>query len=72
MSATIYKIIFAEKPVQIVMPTLTDIKALLNDNEQLLDLLLLNEIDIVSDNVSIHSKIYETALKNRLVDTTAN
>ena len=66
----IYKIQFIDKPMQLVMPSMTDIKILISENEDILDMLLMNKIHITCDNVSIHSKVYETALKNRLVEPT--
>lgn len=70
-TTTIYKIHCPTLSCELVFPTINDIKALLHKEEELLDLLLLNEIKILPETVSIDSKKYKTALHNRLIKTIA-
>ena len=66
---TIYKLVFSN--TELVLPTLNDIKTVILDNEELFDLLLLKKLEIVSETVDIHSKKYQTACKNSLVQIKA-
>ena len=66
---TIYKIYFPYSCCELVVPTLNDIKSLLLDNnEEMLDMLLQSKIKILSENVNVKSKKYQTALHNRQVE----
>ena len=61
----IYKIVFGKG--ELVLPTLNDIKAVIMDNEELLDMLILKKLDIVTEVVNKSSRRYTTALSNALV-----
>ena len=63
--ATIFKLVFGKG--ELVLPTLNDIKAVIMDNEELLDMLLLKQLDIQTEQVDKHSKKYQTAVTNALV-----
>ena len=66
---TIYKIYFPYSCCELVVPTLNDIKSLLLDNnEEMLDMLLQGKIKILTEDVTINSKKYQTALHNRQVE----
>ena len=67
---TIYSLLFKNNNVQLVLPSIDDIKCMIMENEELLNLLLLNQLIIVPKTVNTDSKIYKTALHNRILDTT--
>ena len=66
-TVTIYKIYCPTLSCELVFPSLSDIKLLLHNEEELFDLLLLNKIQVIKETVSIDSKRYQTALHNRQV-----
>lgn len=66
-TATIYKIHCPTLSCELVFPSINDIKLLLYNEEELFDLLLLNEIQVIKEKVSINSEQYQTALHNRQV-----
>ena len=67
MSTTIYKLASINQGIELIMPSLNDIKLLVLENEQILDLLLQNKLKVEEEVVSTDSKKYQTALKNRVV-----
>ena len=70
MSKTIqiYQITYDNGTVRLLFPTLSDIKCLLKENEELFDMLLLNQLQITPLHVMKHSKLYKVAMQNRLVE----
>ena len=54
--------------VKLLIPNLNDIKCLLKENENLLDMLLLNQLHIRSLLVIENCKMHKIALRNRLVE----
>ena len=64
----VYQIEFVDKPVRIVFPTINDVKLLIKEQEEMLDMLLLNKLKIRTEYVCKGSKIYRTALKNRIIE----
>ena len=67
MSTTIYKLCSVNNlnlSIELVLPTLNDIKVLVLENEKILDLLLQNRLKVEKEVVSTRSKKYHTALKN--------
>ena len=67
MATTIYKLVSVNPSIELVLPSLNDIKLLVLENEQILDLLLQNKLKVEQEVVSTNSKKYETAMKNRIV-----
>ena len=67
MKTTIYKVILPETCCELLLPSANDIKLLLLDNEELLDMLILKKIDILTENVDKNSQQYKTALANQLI-----
>ena len=65
--ATIYKIILPKTKCELLLPTITDIKTILIDEENLFDMFILKQIDIRTETVDKNSKLYQTALKNKIV-----
>ena len=66
-TATIYKVYFPYTSCELVFPSMHDIKCFFLDNDSVLDLLFERKISIENETVSIDSRKYQTALKNRLV-----
>ena len=54
--------------VKLLIPSLNDIKCLLKENKNLLDMLLLNQLDVRSILVLENCKMHKIALQNRLVE----
>ena len=67
MATTIYKLVSVNPSIELVLPSLNDIKLLVLENEQMLDLLLQNKLKVEEEVVAKNSTKYETAMKNRLV-----
>ena len=67
MTTTIYKLCSTNLEVEFVFPSLNDIKLVVLDNEELLDLLLQNKLKVEEERVSTDSCKYRTAIKNRMV-----
>ena len=67
MTTTIYKVSSTNLDVEFVFPSLNDIKLIVMDNEELLDLLLQNKLRVEEEVVSKDSCKYQTAMKNRMV-----
>ena len=67
MTTTIYKLVSVNPSIELVLPSLNDIKLVVLENEQILDLLLQNKLKVEQEVVSTNSKKYETAMKNRIV-----
>ena len=67
MSTTIYKLSSTNLDVEFVFPSLNDIKLIVMDNEELLDMLLQNKLRVEKEIVSTRSKKYKTAMKNSMI-----
>ena len=67
MTTTIYKLSSASQNVEFVFPSLNDIKLVVLDNQELLDLLLQNKLRVEEEIVSTDSRKYKTALKNSMI-----
>ena len=61
----IYSINF--KNMKLILPTINDVKAIVMENEELFDLLLLNKLRIETNMVAKESKRYKVALKNAIL-----
>ena len=68
MTSTVYKLCFLNRSCELVLPTINDIKVLILDNEEILDMILQNKVSIEEEMVSVDSNKYKTALKNRVVE----
>ena len=68
MTTTIYKLSSMNLGIEFVFPSLNDIKLVVLDNEELLDLLLQNKLIVEEEIVSTDSKKYKTAIKNHVVN----
>lgn len=55
------------KNVKLILPTINDVKAIVMENEELFDLLLLNKLKIEINMVAKESKQYKVALKNAIL-----
>ena len=55
------------KNVKLILPTINDVKAIVMENEELFDLLLLNKLKIETNMVAKESKQYKVALKNAIL-----
>ena len=67
MATTIYKLTSINLGIELVLPSLNDIKLVVLDNEELLDLLLQNKLRVEEEIVLTDSKKYKTAMKNRMI-----
>ena len=67
MTTTIYKLCSINLGVEFVFPSVSDIKLVVLDNEELLDLLLQNKFKVEEERVSTDSCKCMTAIKNRMV-----
>ena len=67
MTTTIYKLCSINLGIELVLPSLNDIKLVVLDNEQLLDMLLQNKLRVEEERVSKNSRKYETAMKNSMI-----
>ena len=67
MSTVIYKLCSTTLDVELVLPSLNDIKLVVMDNDELLDLLLRNKLRVEEVRVSTDSCKYRTAIKNRMI-----
>ena len=67
MTTTIYKLSSASQNVEFVFPSLNDIKLIVMDNDELLDLLLQNKLRVEEEIVSKNSRKYQTAIKNSMI-----
>ena len=68
MTSTVYKLCFCNQECELILPSINDIKVLILDNEEILDMLLQNKVKIEEEIVVVDSPKYKTALKNRLVE----
>ena len=64
---TIYSLEFVDKHCNLYLPTRNDLKYLLGENEELINMLIDNKLKIKHENVVINSKKHRTALNNRLI-----
>ena len=55
------------KNMKLILPTINDVKAIVMENEELFDLLLLNKLKIETNMVAKESKQYKVALKNAIL-----
>ena len=68
MSSIIYKLSFLNQSCELILPSINDIKVLVMENEEILDMLLQKKVSIEEEMVLVDSTKYKTALKNRLVE----
>ena len=55
--------------IRLVMPSILDVKYLIHNQEDLLDMLLLKQLKVTPVHVMKGSQMYRVALQNRLVNT---
>ena len=67
MTTTIYKLCSINQGIEFVFSSLNDIKLVVMDNDELLDLLLRNKLRVEEERVSTDSCKYKTALKNSMI-----
>ena len=68
MTSKVYKLCFLNQSCELILPSINDIKALVMENEEILDMLLRKKVSIEEEMVLIDSNKYRTAIKNRIVD----
>ena len=68
MTSTVYKLCFLNQSCELILPSINDIKVLILDNEEILDMILQKRVLIEEEMVLINSNKYKTAIKNRLVE----
>ena len=68
MTSIIYKLSFLNQNCELILPSINDIKVLVMENEEILDMLLQKKVSIEEEMVLIDSTKYKTAIKNRLVE----
>ena len=68
MTSRVYKLCFLNQSCELFLPSINDIKVLILDNEEILDMLLQKKVSIEEEMVLIDSNKYRTAIKNRIVD----
>ena len=68
MTSTIYKLCFCNQECELILPSINDIKVLVMENEEILDMILQKKVSIEEEMVLVDSTKYKTALKNRLVE----
>ena len=68
MTSIIYKLSFLNQSCELLLPSINDIKVLVMENEEILDMILQKKVSIEEEMVLIDSNKYRTALKNRLVE----
>ena len=62
MTSTVYKLCFLNQSCELILPSISDIKVLILDNEKILDMILQKRVLIEKEMVLINSNKYKAAL----------
>ena len=68
MTSIIYKLSFLNQSCELILPSINDIKVLVMENEEILDMILQKKVSIEEEMVLLDSTKYKTAIKNRVVE----
>ena len=68
MTSRVYKVCFLNQSFELLLPSINDIKVLVMENEEILDMLLQKKVSIEEEIVVVDSPKYRTAIKNRLIE----